>query len=370
MNSRNGTIALMILVFAIGGALGVYVLTRVSEPKQARDSGSNPLELTTQTEPDPLVSGSELERTANARSGRGESGRSSGLRSGGRVYTSISIRIDVRPPKGEVFENPVHLRFKEIPPLHRKARVGYRKKERPAESPLFEFRQVPPGRYEVLAWSEGFDLAWAQPEFPATDPNPRFSITLFPLASLEGRLICERENHPPLSHVEVHLKRLEKLLDGSLPRLETTTDSAGGYLFPEVPRGLYELVIGPERHPLLPPLRVRVTDQGTRQDIRKVPRAGEAHFQVRDEEGNPLEGVLLTVAPKHTPDGEGGVPRDTKPPKGGGQGETDAEGIFKLGGLPIGRYTLIGRKDGYQNLLMTIEIPADTAPIPFPLVLR
>lgn len=370
MTDRSKGIALAALVFALGCALGILGLDWLrTDP--ARESNTADLTLD-EERTSPTQDRFEATPETRLDSSPGTSPN------GGREelvprYRTMDLEVVVQPPVDHEFTAPVRVRIEEVPALTQKPRVRKREAMAPAADPIVTFEGIPPSRYQVFAWSDGFDLAWSQPTFDDTDPSPTFTMSLLPLASLHGRLLTEERNVPPPSHVQVHLHRTEVTIEGYKPRFQTFTDSMGSYRFEKVPRGFYDLFVGPVDNPLVPPLRVHVTQVGSEQDVHKLPRSGEVQIQIRDGDGLPVEGVRVTVAPREgdEPLVDPGIGIDEPlKPRGGGQGTTDADGILRLGGLPVGTYTLVGTKDGYRSLLTRLEIPVDTAPIPVALVLR
>ena len=345
MTSRH-TWLLLGTAFFVGGILvGLFGLDLFG-PGNERESGANPLALESAEQPEGQLP------TGNAKSAPGANGgaNSEGRRSVDRNerpaerYARVQLTITVDAPEGHELEHPVHVRLQPIG-ADAATRGGFRTLQAAPDKPEFEVKSLTPGLYQIVAWSKGLDLVGVQVPVPDVAPVSRVPLTLLAPISLSGRLLTEGQG-AGLPSVEVHLVAASKSITGEKNQYKARTNDTGGYHFPAVLRGTYDLYAGPVHRPLRAPSRITLSEMGSVQDIRDLPAGGELLVQVMDAKTNPIGDVAVTLTPVD------------KQAKGGGHGRTDQEGLLRVGGLPPGKYHVSARKDGYSRLTTRCEVYA------------
>lgn len=221
------------------------------------------------------------------------------------------------------------------------------------------FEELIPTAYRVIARAPRLDSVLSLITLDERMPLQRISLMLAPLGGLEGVIHVGEDERLIAAFTPIVLQRVERDLNGELPRLEAQSDGNGRYHFPDLAPGSYDLSVGPAGRPLRTPVRVEIDTAPARQNVGGLPPVGEVSLQAYDEVGKPLANVVFDVVPENSE------------AKGGGRGRTDAEGVFRLGGLPTGVYLFHAQRDGSHPLQSRFEL-REIMPVPLvhPVVLR
>ena len=205
----------------------------------------------------------------------------------------------------------------------------------------FEFKNVPPGSYEIDASSQAGSGAssWSVRE-PLQVGAADMEITLRPqqMGSLAGRIFFEGEHPAPGDSLYVSLHNEKGVVSG------TEVSPEGTFSLNRLPSGQYEVVggnadflaayfKGPDGGRL--PLSIAISSGETvRRDL-TLTRAISVIQGTVEKAGVPQIGALVLLLPKNSSD-RWAYRID----------QTDSDGSYRLGTIPSGDYFLIALSDG------------------------
>ncbi|MGO9097347.1 MAG: carboxypeptidase regulatory-like domain-containing protein [Bryobacteraceae bacterium] len=205
----------------------------------------------------------------------------------------------------------------------------------------FEFKNVPPGSYEIDASSQAGSGAssWSVRE-PLQVGAADMEITLRPqrMGSLAGRVFFEGEHPAPEDSLYVSLRNEKGVVSA------TEVSPGGTFSLPRLPPGRYEVIGGnadyiasylksPDGERL--PLSVAISSgENVRRDL-TLTRAISVIEGTVENAGVPQIGAFVLLLPKNSSD-RWAYRID----------QTDSDGSYRLGTIPSGDYFLIALSDG------------------------
>lgn len=178
--------------------------------------------------------------------------------------------------------------------------------------------ECPSGEYEFTLEHRAERVLGALPVRTVLEANTSQTVTLA-LVRLKVVAGTVSDAHgKPIADVPVQLERRGRAV------VETDTRAGGRFVFPAVPLGDYELIVGDPLGPLIPPRELDLAEQEEDVEV-LIPVLLELEVRVLDGEGRPVAGARV--------DGAG---------NGGGHltGETGKNGSLRARSLPAGRYQI------------------------------
>jgi len=205
----------------------------------------------------------------------------------------------------------------------------------------FQFDNVPPGSYEIMATSQadtGASSWHVRDRVEVGVSDVEVTLTPQPLGSLSGRVLFEGEHPAPTADLFVSLRDEE----GSLVRTEVSPD--GSFSLRRLPAGRYEVtagntdyiaayLTGPDGKRL--PLTLTISSGETIHRDLTLTRAVSVIEGTAESTGVPLVGAFVLLMPKNASE-QWAYRVD----------QTDSDGSYRLGTIPSGDYFLIALSDG------------------------
>ena len=302
-----------------------------------------PAQIVPQYSPDPSFRGSAFATTFYPRAPTIEEASLVRLDAGGETQISIALPL----AKAVTVKGIVNL------PADSVGRANLLKKaydqyvlflqEVVAKDGTFQFKNVPPGSYEIVATSESSSGAssWNVRQEVAIGTSD-MDVTLRPqsLGSVSGHVRFEGERPASTATLRVSLRNDE----GNQRRVEV--DSAGNFSFDRLPAGRYEVTAasadyvaayfaGPSGERL--PLTVEITSgEPVRRDLTLTKAVSVIEGTVEKTEA-PQVGAFVLLMPKN-PSQRWAYRVD----------QTDSDGSYRLATIPAGDYFLIALSDGAE----------------------
>jgi len=231
------------------------------------------------------------------------------------------------------------------------------------ERGYYIFEEIPAGKYQITAHADMFKPWEGFIEIPQGEETVQ-DITLLPegdISVLKGHVFdgnTESGVMSPVPNATVTLVSMKNSI--WIAPVRTETDEAGQYYFKDIPSGEYQLTVRADKYQPFETAIYIPAGETVVKDIYLEHFIGEAILKgiVRDGsvrcETDNNERCIVPIPGAHiqlyflTPDSSMEIPNL--------ETTSDAQGLYKLVGIPTGQYIMKVRADGYQERKDTIQI--------------